>query len=667
MNAKNPIVRSISGRGLTLGVLLAILIAAFAVRFATFQRYLPYLDNNDESNMYLLARDWRGVEDVPVVPEWLEGYPPLYVWVNEAVQQVVEAHWAYPWIFPAQYFTYTRLLAAVAGGLTALLIMALGWQLGDGVAAAFAGIVWALSPFVIDYNSFAIPDPLVYLFSAAALVTALRAWRRELALWLLASLLAGIAAIYSKYSAVFVLIPWGVVTLALLRRAPRRWLPALVIDLALGAAAAAYLVFGYGALQLNNREAASVRSGLSEIFDLAREINNWRYAILPVGVALFLIAVALGIAAYVVSRRRGWRVVRWQPISMIALYGLVGIAITTTFTNIALPAGKICHSLPITVGVLGVWGAAISQTYWTLSAAWRKHPRRIRWLPQIAIAGTALSVVVPLIVGGAQSIQTLNLTHTALLAQVYADASLPDDGLILLYPESQINGLFNRPWGGYSGATAFDWWLEDPTTSTPQALAARGINYFVLRSDDWKIVDNPDALHSFLAKLTHLHTITPDEGRIGPQIDFYRMLPPQTAANTVFGSLIQLAGYDLSTAQPTPGADLTLRPYWRALSQPTLNYSLFAHLYPASDETTVIAQYDGSPALPTRLTPTWNDPDELIMGAQVKLTIPPETPPGDYTLGVGLYDFVSGQRLQTPNGDRAVISIVIGNSTSAPP
>ncbi|MEO8611770.1 MAG: hypothetical protein ABI690_27980, partial [Chloroflexota bacterium] len=65
--------------------IVTVFIAAASVRLLTFDRYLPYLDYSDENNMYLLGRDWRGVEDVPVIPEWLAGYPPLYVWFNIGV------------------------------------------------------------------------------------------------------------------------------------------------------------------------------------------------------------------------------------------------------------------------------------------------------------------------------------------------------------------------------------------------------------------------------------------------------------------------------------------------------------------------------------------------------------------------------------------------------
>ena len=57
------------------------------------------------------------------------GYPPLYVWVNIGVQQVVEAVEHKPWIGPADYSFALRLLSALVGIATTLLIITIGWQL----------------------------------------------------------------------------------------------------------------------------------------------------------------------------------------------------------------------------------------------------------------------------------------------------------------------------------------------------------------------------------------------------------------------------------------------------------------------------------------------------------------------------------------------------------
>jgi hypothetical protein len=652
---------------LPIGVLAVIALLALGVRLATFERYWPYLDYTDESDTYLLARDFRGVEEVPVVPEWLAGYPPLYVWVNMAVQQTVEAHWSRPWILPAEYFYYTRLLSVVFGFLTTIVLMRLGWLLGGWLAAAFAGGIWAFTPFVVDYNSLALPDPLVYLSCAVALMAALQAWRSKSPLWLLISLIGGIAATYGKYSALFAIIPWGAISVALLRSQPRRWWRWILLDLLIGIGSAIYLVFVYGAFRLSGRAPTTIRaSGLNKILDLNIHANNWYYAILPIGIGLFFAVVIVGVAAYLISRRRGWQTISWLPLLLILIYGVVGITISAGYSVIGVAAGKIRYVLPVTVGLIGFWAANAAQIYRTLCDWYRSRPaRRISWLPQGIATGFAILVAIPLALGSAASIRTLNLKATQLIAQEYSDASLPADGLILIHPRSgALYNLYNRNWSGYNGVTSFQWWIEDPTTSTPQALAARGITYFVISSDDWTNgIANPEQLKQFVDQLTPLGTITGGEGRIGPDISFYRMLPPHVATNALFGDQIRLEGYDLSSTEVHPGKTVTFRPYWRALSTPAANYSMFVHVYPA-DELRVITQYDGNPALPARLTLTWNDPKELVIGADVTLMLPAETPLGDYVIALGLYDFASGQRLTTsePQDDKFEIPIKVVGS-----
>jgi 4-amino-4-deoxy-L-arabinose transferase-like glycosyltransferase len=649
-----------SSHKLKITLLVGIALLGLAVRLLTFDRYLPFMDYTDESNMYLLARDWRGVEDVPVVPEWLAGYPPLYIWLSMGVQQIVESGFPRPWIFPSDYFYYTRFVAAILGSLTVLVTMRLGWQLGGFVAAAFAGSIWALSPFVVDYNSLAIPDPLVYLGCAIAFVTAIEAWKSKSPRWLLASLLAGIAVTYTKYPAVFVLIPWAVTTLALLYQKPRDWWRWVLLYLGTGLAAAAYLVFGYGAFTLSNREANSVRNDLVNIFDLNRQLNNWYYAILPVGTVFFVAICACGILAYFISRKRGWRTLNRFPIALILLSGLVGISITTTYTNIALPAGKIRHSLPITVGIVGLWAANISQIYWTLQnwAQSRKQNQRTA-LPKVAISALGVVIGIWLLTGSIGSVQTFSVARTEAIAQEYADSSLPADGLLLMRAEADVERIFNRAWGGYSGATAFEWWLEaNPTLSTPAELAERGITYFVVGSDDWNNPNLHDDLKNFTAQLTPLRTISAGQDYLGEDITFYRILPPQVTVDVSFGSQIALAGYDLSHHELRAGETLLLRPYWRSLEQIEINYSMFVHLYPETS-LNLVTQYDGSPALPSRSPVTWQDRNELIMGSSVSLTIPDNTPSGAYVLALGIYDYGTGARLQTPSGDHFAIPINI--------
>ncbi|MCA9911369.1 MAG: hypothetical protein KC519_22100, partial [Anaerolineae bacterium] len=166
-------------RGRVLLSFVILVLVAGTLRLATFPRYLPYNDHWDEPSMVLLARDWRGVEDIAFIPDWLNGYPPLYIWFNMGVQQAVESLTPQPWYFLSDYLYPLRLLAALSGIATTALVIWLGWQVGGSVAAWCAGLVWGLSPIIIEHGNFAIPDPFVYLACALSLSLALYALRRR--------------------------------------------------------------------------------------------------------------------------------------------------------------------------------------------------------------------------------------------------------------------------------------------------------------------------------------------------------------------------------------------------------------------------------------------------------------------------------------------------------
>jgi hypothetical protein len=72
-------------------------------------------------------------------------------------------------------------------------------------------------------------------------------------------------------------------------------------------------------------------------------------------------------------------------------------------------------------------------------------------------------------------------------------------------------------------------------------------------------------------------------------------------------------------------------------------------LYP-EDSLTLLAQDDGPPVSVERATLTWDDPNELFIGRNILLTVPKTLKPGAYRLVIGLYDYVTGQRLLNESG-----------------
>ncbi len=92
--------------------------------------------------------------------------------------------------------------------------------------------------------------------------------------------------------------------------------------------------------------------------------------------------------------------------------------------------------------------------------------------------------------------------------------------------------------------------------------------------------------------------------------------------------LIALDGYSLLTPALAPGDILQVALFWRGLEPLEERYKVFVHLY--DDGGRLVAQTDNEPG-----TPTW-PPGERVVD-RYGVLVPAETPPGDYSLVVGLY------------------------------
>jgi hypothetical protein len=128
---------------------------------------------------------------------------------------------------------------------------------------------------------------------------------------------------------------------------------------------------------------------------------------------------------------------------------------------------------------------------------------------------------------------------------------------------------------------------------------------------------------------------------------------PAVSLDQPFGQTpnLTLLGYDLvdETGQPISNPkskieNLTLTLYWRSESPLPVDYTTFVHLQNEAGET--VAQQYQPPLGGVYPTSLW-DPGEII-GDEISLRLPPELPPGEYSLVVGLYDFNTGLRLPVP-------------------
>jgi hypothetical protein len=129
---------------------------------------------------------------------------------------------------------------------------------------------------------------------------------------------------------------------------------------------------------------------------------------------------------------------------------------------------------------------------------------------------------------------------------------------------------------------------------------------------------------------------------------------PDAPAAVDFGGAIRFLGHSFAMGQP---AALTL--FWESLAQTETDYTIFVQLRNANNNT--VASADHTPFLGAVPTSRW------LPGAVIKdvtyLDIPPNLPPGEYRLAIGLYRPDTGQRLPVSGDTSGENAILLGPIT----
>ncbi|MGD8966182.1 MAG: hypothetical protein PVI07_01625 [Anaerolineae bacterium] len=134
--------------------------------------------------------------------------------------------------------------------------------------------------------------------------------------------------------------------------------------------------------------------------------------------------------------------------------------------------------------------------------------------------------------------------------------------------------------------------------------------------------------------------------------------PAQHTLQISFEGKIQLLGYDLPRRQVRPGESLSVVLYWHALTDLEENYQSFVHLAQPLDVAWAQEDHLNPGGLPTTRWPV----DRYIWD-EYTIYVPPQTPPGEYKVNIGLYLRSSGYRLQRQDVDRQGVtdSVVIAS------
>jgi uncharacterized membrane protein len=124
---------------------------------------------------------------------------------------------------------------------------------------------------------------------------------------------------------------------------------------------------------------------------------------------------------------------------------------------------------------------------------------------------------------------------------------------------------------------------------------------------------------------------------------------PEYSLDAVFGGVLALAGYDLEPRAPAVGEDLVVWLSWSGRGDPLRrDLTVYVHLLDEGSER--VAQGDGVPGYLGPLPTTLWEPGVGVLDRRV-VSLPSELSAGRYSLRIGWYDPVSGERLILPSGE----------------
>jgi uncharacterized membrane protein len=107
------------------------------------------------------------------------------------------------------------------------------------------------------------------------------------------------------------------------------------------------------------------------------------------------------------------------------------------------------------------------------------------------------------------------------------------------------------------------------------------------------------------------------------------------------GDVVAFLGYIVESEHVRPGETTEVTLWWQALGEMDRDFSVFIHIVDHADR--IWAQYDALLVHGDDPTSTWL-PGDRVRGKH-NLQLPPDTPPGVYTIKTGIYYWQTGERL----------------------
>jgi hypothetical protein len=318
-------------------------------------------------------------------------------------------------------------------------------------------------------------------------------------------------------------------------------------------------------------------------------------------------------------------------VGMIALFALLFIIMMTIppkkFDRYLLP---IFPFVAVISAIGWVYTAERVHTWLTTRSRWRDRPLQTWYRYGGAVAGVALvghmvwfhpyelAYYNQLLGGGKTAVHTLPVGW----GEGYEQAGA--------FISAQPNGC-DRAVASWFAPVLSRFLCNHWVVSLDRVFEPGKVDYAVLYIDQMQRENKPRATHFLLENFARIHTVKIH----GIDYAYVYQLPLPNAHRIFadFGSSMRLLGYDIETNAVRESGILTVTLQWKPRTPITEDYMMFLHVFDGDGER--VGQIDVPPAGPRAPTSGWN-----INGYATwihPIPVPPDLPPGNYWIAVGVY------------------------------
>lgn len=641
---------------------LAIIVLIGAVlRLVLLGNDLPANFDPNEPYYFLWAKSIRetGRPDV----DQGTGYPPGFLYLLAGEQQYTELIRGSEFNVSVDPFLVARFINGLFGAADILLAGILARQAGKSRLTGLlcAGALATLDLMVTESRRADANAPWLF-FTLVSFLLLFEARNRLSWAFLYAALASGVISFLFKYqSGVILGLPFlG----ALLYLRKSKFLPIhLAIWTVALAALIAWLVFDYRIFEIVHTPASDTASVLDNgRFAGLQSLNtNWRVIAGAAGGREYLwAAVATAVLTILTFKVRQIDplVDRWAILAY-TFFGLAFYLLMAFFSRTAPSKWMVMIAVVLILASTG-FVAAIRLIGLGLAAL------RVEPLRSISAVLPAVCIIGYLVVQLGQQLQGWSATYQNQWAKIntlnelnsWYGKNVPQGGRIISEVNKLVYNYVGAPRIVHANpvASVFD----EPITNYRE----RGYDYLIWTSAK---SSETDSLSDLDAKKYRLEQQGAKEVLRLTGSDFTGwdivvfQVPPyqQYPLYAWFSPAISFRGYDLDNQRFKPGSDIRLMLYWESAEVTQANYAVFVHILDPNTGILIVGQ-DGPPDYGNTPTWQWGGDMELIRDQRI-LTVPPDAPPGTYTLRIGMYDAGTQQRVQVsdlnnqPIGDGLVL------------